>query len=91
MRRAPRKQILLHTSGLIEAKTKSAEQSLKIEAESHEITKKRDAIKDESFAESHEITKIRDAINDKSFALLPEAVKNAMLKRYADLVLAGDV
>jgi hypothetical protein len=81
-----------HSSGLMEAKTKSAEQSLKIEAESHEITKKRDAIKDKSFAESHEITKVRDAIHDdKSFALLPETVQNAMLKRYADLVLGGGV
>jgi len=77
---------------LMEAKTKSAEQSLKIEAESHEITKKRDAIKDKSFAESHEITKVRDAIHDdKSFALLPETVQNAMLKKYADLVLGGGV
>ena len=81
-----------HSSGLMEAKTKSAEQSLKIEAESHEITKKRDAIKDKSFAESHEITKVRDAIHDdKSFALLPETVQNAMLKKYADLVLGGGV
>jgi hypothetical protein len=85
-----------HSLGLTEAKTKSidlhTEQSLRIQAESHEITKKRDAIKDKSFAESHEITKIRDAIHDdKSFALLPETVQNAMLKKYADLVLARDV
>jgi hypothetical protein len=75
-----RKNLEVAQLGLMQAKTKSVEQKLLI-----------DAGQSLRAAESHEITKLRDAINDDSFKLLPEPVRNTIMKKYMDLFVTGDV
>jgi hypothetical protein len=75
-----RKNLEVAQLGLMQAKTKSVEQKILI-----------DAGQSLRAAESHEITKLRDAINDDSFKLLPEPVRNTIMKKYMDLFVTGDV